>query len=139
MAIEDAIRARLLAQSAVTAITSTVRPYKAPQSDRLPFIVFEVPTETPHNDLTYTGGLTDAIVRVMCCADTTASARALASAVVGSGGSGLAGYEGTSSGVEIQGVLLQSREAGFEPWNDASDDGFYHVSPIFLVQYTETP
>jgi hypothetical protein len=96
-------------------------------------------TESPHNDLTYTGGLTDATVRILCCADTIAGARALSAAVVGSGGSGLAGYEGTSSGVEIQGAELTSREAGYEPWNDASDDGYYHVDPIFLVQYTETP
>lgn len=144
MAIEDAICTRLLAQSAVTAITSTVRPYKASQADQMPFIVFQVEQEQMNaNDLLYQGGLVDATVRIIAVASTIAGARELAEAIrgnnAGASPSGLAGYEGTVASVEIQGAELQTRECGYEPFADGSDAGYYHVDSIYLIHYTETP
>lgn len=143
MAIEDSIRTRLLAQTAVTAITSTIRPYKLAQQDTLPAIVLMVETETFNNSIDYQGGLVDCRMRIMAVAESLASARALAEAIRGNNSSGspngLAGYEGTVSGIEIQGCELTSREVQFEPFGDDSDAGFYHVDSIFLIQHTETP
>ncbi len=143
MAIEDSLRTRLLAQTAVTAITSTVRPYKLAQQDKLPAVVLQVESETINNDIEYQGGLVDCRIRIVSLAESLATARSLAGAINGNNSSGspsgLAGYEGTVSGIEIQGAELQSREVEFVPYGDDSDDGFYHVDLIYLVHYTETP
>ncbi len=68
MAIEDSLRTRLLAQTAVTAITSTVRPYKLAQQDKLPAVVLQVESETVNNDIEYQGGLVDCRIRIVSLA-----------------------------------------------------------------------
>lgn len=137
--IEDAIRSRLSGLSAVTAITSTIRPYRAQQTDSLPYIVISVDEERHENSLDGLGGLISAQIRISAVAATNAQARALAEAIRGTGGTtGMAGYEGTVLGVEIQASILQRKEFEMYPYNDASDEAYYAVESIYLVQYTET-
>lgn len=138
--IEDAIKSRLSGITAVTDITPRIRPYRAQQTDALPFVVIACDEETHENTLDGLGGLVTAQVRISAVAETLASARALSEAIRGTGGStGMAGYEGTVSGVEIQASILQRKQFDFVAFNDASDQGFYEVASIYQIQYTETP
>jgi hypothetical protein len=138
--IEDAIRTRLSSLSAVTTITSRIRPYRAQQTDALPFVVVACDEEQHENTLDGLGGLVTAQMRISSVAETLAGARALAEAIRGTGGTtGMAGYEGTVSGVEIQASILQRKQFDFQPYGDSSDSGFYEVASIYQIQYTETP
>lgn len=138
--IEEAVRSRLASLSAVTDITTRIRPYRAQQTDSLPFIVIACDEEQHENTLDGLGGLVTAQVRLSAVAETLASARALSEAIRGTGGStGMAGYEGTVSGIEIQASILQRKQFDFQPYGDASDEGFYEVASIYQIQYTETP
>jgi hypothetical protein len=138
--IEDAVRSRLSGLAAVTAITSTIRPYRLQQADALPAVVVSVDEEQHENSLDGLGGLVSAQVRIQAVAETLAVARSLSEAIRGTGGTtGMAGYEGTVLGVEIQASILQRKQIDFQPYNDASDEGFYYVDSIYQIQYTETP
>jgi len=138
--IEDAIRTRLTGLAAVTAITSTVRPYRLQEGDALPAVVVSVDEETHQNTMDDgLGGVVAAQVRIQAVAETLAGARALAEAIRGSAGSAMAGYQGTISGLEIQGSVLQRKMIDFQPYGDASDEGFYYVDSIYLIHYVETP
>jgi len=138
--IEDAVRSRVSGLAAVSTITSTIRPYRLQQGDTLPAVVVSVDEETHENSLDGLGGVVSAQVRIQSLAETLAEARSLSEAIRGTGGTtGMAGYTGTVSSVGIQASILQRKQFDFTPYSDASDEGFYSVDSVYLIQYTETP
>ncbi len=139
MAIEAALVTKLQAITDLAAITTTVRPYRLHQTDDFPAIAILCDGEEENNDLTATSGLVDATFRFRCMADTIAQARSMADALRGTAGSGLAGFNGTVSSVDINAGYQLRREPGFTPFNDAGDEGIYYVDCVYQITYTETP
>ncbi len=124
--IEDAIRVRLLTQTAVTAIVGQrIRPGVLDEGDALPAIVITVDGEEQQNDLTGNGGLVRATVFVHAIASSHRQARILSKQIAFNGadpGSGLAGF---TSDV-IQECSLP--EEGYTPVPENDDgDGWRHV------------
>lgn len=121
MTVVPAIRTRLLAISAVTAICSTrIYALSLPQSPTLPAIRVTQVSEVQPMHLRGSQGFWRCRVQVDCVAGPSSSdpygtARSLAAAARGtfSGGAatGLLGYAGTVGGVEITGIAqLDTRE-----------------------------
>ncbi len=149
MSIEDSIRAQLLTKTAVTAIVGTstaarIRPYKLWQKDNIATgsaILFRVNRETPQNDLTHTGGLVEADVSIISCAQELADARALHEAVRLNGtnpGTGLAGDEWSLLGIDVQSCCLVYADPDFQFYRDDSDEGFYLMDAHYTLLYGET-
>jgi hypothetical protein len=139
MAIEAALTTKLQSITALAAITTRIRPYRIHQTDDFPSIAILCDGEVENNDLSGTSGLVDGTFRIRCMSNTIAGARAMADALRGTSGSGLAGFSGTVSSVAIQAAYQQRRVVGFYPFNDAGDEGIYYVDGVYLITYTETP
>lgn len=138
--IEDALRAKITTLAAVVAISPTIRPEKPAQKDTLPLTVISVEEEDHLNDLTGKGGLVDATVDIMAVAETKTAARALSESLRVNGtepGTGLASFEGTVSGVEIQSCTLEQSKFEFVPYAEGSDEGFYIQHNFYQVFYSE--
>lgn len=141
--LETALRTKILALDAVSALTTTVRWDKLDEDDDLKTVsavVISVEQEEPYNDLAGVGGLVKATVRISSLSESKARARSIAEAIRINGsnpGTGLAGFSGVSNGVEMD-CILQRNELGFFPYIDDSDDGFYFVDSIYQVDYGET-
>ena len=146
MSIEASIRAKLLNQSAVTAIVEQrIRPYKLDQKDDIrtgAAIIIKVNREEDQNDLGCEGGIVIADVSVICVASKREDARALARAVKVNGnvpGTGLAHSEWNEFTVplDVQSCCFTYAEYDFTPYADDSDEGYYWADCHYTVIYTE--
>lgn len=150
--IEASIRTQLLTKSAVTAIVGSgssarIRPYTLDQDDDIrtgPGIVIKVNNESEEDttDLECTSGLVQADVSILCIAQTSAEAKALARAVKNNGtkpGTGLSHSEWNIEGIrEVQSCCYTNTMHGFVSYTDDSDEGFYFADAHYLIQYDET-
>lgn len=150
MSIEASIRAKLLNQSAVTAIVGSgsnarIRPYKLWQKDELkdgPAIIIKVNREDDQNDIECEGGTVIADVSVICIAEERADSRALMRAVKYNGttpGTGLAhgNWNEAASPLEIESCCFVYAEFDFTFYSDDSDEGYYWADCHYTVIYTE--
>lgn len=150
MSIEASIRAKLLHQTAVTAIVGSgsaarIRPYKLWQKDDISSgaaIIVSVNREEDQNDLECEGGIVIADVSVICVAQEREDARALARAVKTNGsspGTGLAHSEWNeaTAPLNVQSCCYVFAEHGFVPYGDDSDDGYYFSDCHYTVIYDE--
>lgn len=145
MSIESDLRTVLLTFDAVTALTGTgasarIRAYALDDQDDITeeAIIIEVDNATHANDLAGDGGMVIATVTLSCRAMTLTQARALADAVRTNGtnpGTGLAGYSDTSPCIE---AVLDSESAGFTPFDDGSQRGWFTVAQEYTIYTTET-
>lgn len=144
MTIEEAIRAKLLTMSAVTAITSTIRPDELSQKDVAPgqaAIIISVEDEEFDNDLSGTTNLVAARVIVSTVSGKRSMARSLAEAVRANGtnpGTGLAGCTVTTGSLLFQ-AMLEKRSAGFVANDDGSESGYYSVDSVYYCTFTQAP
>jgi hypothetical protein len=146
MNIEDAIVARLLAQSAVSDLTTAIRPYKLrqddkPENDATPAILFTVDGES--FDDQNIGGTTDLVtakVTVSAISGKLRIARQVASAIRNNGtdpGTGMQGCK-VRNGTVNWDAMLEARSVGIVMNEDGSDSGLYSVDSVFTVKYYET-
>ncbi len=146
MNIEEAIIARLESQTAVTALTTAIRPYKLrqtdkPENDATPVIVFSIDEEM--FDDQNIGGTTDlvtATVTVSAWSGKLKIARQLASTIRNNGtdpGSGMQGCRVRNGTVDWD-AMLEKRNVGVVLNEDGTDTGLYSVDSVFTVKYYET-
>ena len=140
MTVQEVIRAKLLTMAAVTAITSTIRPDRLQQHDRLPAIMIEVPKKEYQNDLLGTGGLVNATVMISGISSNRTLADSIGEAIRINGtnpGTGLAGFTGTVEGLKINAILTmqETKEYAFD---DGKDSGFFSCDSTYEVWYNET-
>ncbi len=147
MTIEEAVRAKLLTQVAVTALTSTIRVDQLDQTDTpededTPCILITVDQETFEDQ--NIGGTTDLVTATMTISGISsdrAVARAVALAIAKNGtdpGTGLQGYATARNAALVWDSMLERRVAGYIPTPDGSDSGLYSVDSVFTVKYYET-
>lgn len=140
MTIEEAIRAHLLTLTAVTAITSTIRPGELQQSDALPAITIGVKSKKSFTDLSGKGGLVSAILMVSSISSRESGATGLAEAIRVNGtdpGTGLAGFRGTAGSLQIHATLTEDA-VNYYAYEDGKDAGFFACEAIYDVMYSET-
>lgn len=144
MQIEDAIVAKLLTLTAVTAITTTIRPDQLAQTDNpktTPGIIVSVDEET--FDDQNIGGTADVVTAMVAISAISASktrARLLAEAIRSNGtnpGTGLQGCRVRNGTVDFD-MMLEKRSSGYVPNMDGSDSGLFAVESVFTVKYYET-
>lgn len=139
MTVIDGVRARLLAQSGVTAlVASRIYAQTLPQSPTLPAVRLQVISEDEALHLRGTNGLlrtrvqVDSIAEVTSGSDVRADATAVDAAVHGDGAnSGLCAYTGVSGGIHIESVLPADRREGY----DAEELRQYVVSRDYYVTF----
>lgn len=141
--IEDAIRTYLLTRSAVTAITSVIRPDQLEIGDvskTSPYaVVISVDGEKPCNFLSGRHDLTYSTVTVTALSKKKSQSRELAKAIKDNGtnpGTGLAGATVTTGDIPFDAVL-ESMEADFYPYDDGSPDGTHAVISTYTVSYRQ--
>ena len=150
MSLEASIRAKLLNQSAVTAIVGSgssarIRPYKLWQKDNMrdgPAIIIKVNREEDQNDLACEGGIVIADVSVMCGAEEMSDTRALMRAVKTNNtvpGTGLAHSDWNETGypLNVQSCCFVYAEYDFMPYGDDSDEGVYVADCHYTVIYDD--
>lgn len=130
--IESALRALVLADSAVSALIGTrLYPQKLPQDPTYPAATYQRidgPRLYDHGGAT---GLAEGRFQFDVWATTYSSAKAVAAAVRAA----LSGYSGTTGGVEIAFIRCLSESDRYEP--QEGDTGDRGVSMDFWAQYTE--
>ena len=139
--IEESVRLRLIAKSAVSALVGErIRPYKPAQTDVLPFVIIRSNSEVNVNTLDYRGGLVQADISVVAAAETIAGARALATAIRTNNtdpGTGLAGDSWDQADVTVQACLLERTEMDFIPYEEGSDEGYYVADAHYKIDFEE--
>lgn len=143
--IEEAIRAYLLTLSAVTAITSTIRPNELIQSDIPPnstdsAILLVVLKETFSNTLDGTCSLVAANVLVRAINRKLSTTRTLAEAIRVNGtnpGTGMAGANVTTGDLPFM-AMLEEREVDVVRDQDGSDTGMWSTDSLFYLTFNET-
>lgn len=129
--MEDAIINRLLATAGVTALVGTrVYPGVRTQGSSLPALVFNRISGARDYTMIEASGLVESRVQIDAWAEAYNAAKALAHAVR----EALSGIKGTFSGIEIDGVFLDSERDGFEV---EAPDRLYRVSMDFNVWAVE--
>ena len=125
--MEEAVRALLLATSAITDVTGTRINFGVhPQGDPLPAIVLNVVSDLQGRVLSGADGLSDAQVQVDCYAADYGTAKGLQRSVRAA----LAGY----AGGDIQGVIEMASRDGFV--GETQDGGRpYRATSDFRVLY----
>ena len=108
--IAYAVRARLLAVSEVTDLTSRIYPFAAPQFPVQPFILYSTSADLPYDDIEGRAGLFRANLELLAVSDAHEAAWELSEAIR----IALQGYHGTYLGVRIRGIQLESRMDGFQ-------------------------
>jgi len=142
MTIEESVRAYLLTLSAVTTITTVIRPDELDQRDKpheRPAIIISVDNEDMDNTLDGVCDMVNARIMVSAISSNKTSARLLAEAIRTNGtnpGTGMAGC--TTSGTLPFRAMLESRTSGYIPKEDGSASGLYSVDSMFAVTYYET-
>lgn len=126
--MEEALVARLLGATALTALTST-RVYwnHAPQNVAKPYIVMYRVSGNRDMKMTGATGLVESMVQIDCFGTTYASAKGVARQVE----TRLSGYAGTQSSIIFDVCILIAERDGFEP--DASPDDLHRVSLDFTI------
>lgn len=109
--IEEAIRAILVANSTVKAITTRIYPSTLPQDPIYPLILYIRISGYRDNALTGPSGLANPRFQIEAWATTYSAAKALANAIRGA----LNGYRGTVGQVSIGSFLIQSERDIYEP------------------------
>lgn len=148
MEIEEALVTRLLAQTAVTALTSTIRPDQLNQTDHptspddtIPGIIISVDDETfDDQNIEGTTDLVTARITISAISGKKRIARQLARAIAKNGtdpGTGLQGCKVRNGTVDFD-AMLEKRMSGYIPNADGSDSGLYSVDSVFTVKYYET-
>lgn len=113
--IAYAIRDQLLDTAGVTAITSDVYPFAAPQLPDMPFILYHTPEDEPYDDIKGSAGLFRAKMQLDAYSDDHEQAWQLAEEIRKS----LQGYTGINKGVTIKGVQLRDQ---FDVFKDEIDN-----------------
>lgn len=145
MTIEEAVRAKLLTMSAVTAITTIVRVEQAEQRDDIlgaAAVLILLDAEVFEEGQTIDGRceLVIATMTISAISGKSTRARALAEAIRTNGtvpGTGLQGCNVTGLGLDFE-AMLERRTYGTVPNEDGSDSGLFSVDSIFTVLYRET-
>ena len=108
--IEKAIRAILVANSTVAAITTRCYPAKLPQNPTYPLILFSKVTGMRDHHLQGPSGLAHPRFQVEAWAATYDAAKTLANAIKVA----LDGYAGTQGAVKIGSILIESERDSYE-------------------------
>ena len=146
MTIEEAIRTRLLAQNAVSALTTTIRVDQLDQKDRpdvpaTPAILLSIDEETfDDQNISGTTDLVTATVTISAISCSKTLARSLAEAIRSNGtnpGTGLQGCKIRTGGMDYD-MMLEKRVSGYIANQDGSDSGLYSVDSMFTVKYYQT-
>ena len=138
--IDQAIRARLVAVSAVTDLVGgttspRIYPLQMPQTPTFPCITYQLISGQPLYSLSAVSGSAQVRIQIDCWAQNTqstdgyAAARALAEAVRGA----LSAYVGTVGGEAIQELTLENRQVLHD-----GDAGVFRESLDWLVSYAES-
>lgn len=131
--IEEGLRANLLANTAVTAITGIIRPDDMAEQDAMPAVVIDIQSERRDTSLDGMGGLVHADVAIHCLTDRKQTSRALAEAVR----SGLEGWSGTSGSIEFHVEEIGERSLSRTPLGDESNRFQHDVTLMATVAYSE--
>lgn len=130
--MEKDLRALILADPGVAAVSPRVAWGERPQSGALPSIVLTRISGTPTYHMEGPAGMTETRVQADVWSETYASGDATAKALEGL----LSGYRGSYGGTRFHGVFSEGatdlREAGA---NDA--DRFFRVSIDFMIHHSE--
>lgn len=129
MSVEEAVRTKLTATSAVTTLISTrIYPLYLPPDTTLPAVAYE--RVSTRRSYAHNGQQAPVTARLQfdAIATTLASAMAVGDAIRGA----LSGYTGTSAGVKIASCLLAN-----ELSQDEKDTGYARVSQDYLVTFME--
>lgn len=145
--IEEALVARLEAQTAVAALTTAIRPYMLdqkrdkPLEDATPAIVIVINEET-FEDQNIEGkcDLVTASVTISAWSGKLRIARTLAEAIRSNATNPGTGLQGCTvrSGASNFDAMLENRKIGRLMNEDGSDTGLYSVDLLFTVKYYET-
>lgn len=129
--MEEALIAKLLATSSVTALVSQrIQPGRRPQASQLPAIVVNRITGAPVYTDDGEAGLASARVEVDCWATSFASAKLTARAVIGS----LSAFFGTVGSLTFQNILLDA-ERDFSEGGANDTQYLYRTNLDFIVWY----
>ncbi len=135
MSIEEAIRQKLLLESAVTDLVgSRIRPDELAEGDDLPAIVIEIDREQHANDLSGLSGAVKAEMITFCLAETKKEARALDDALKLS----LADFKGISAGVTIDEITRTDTESGSVLVKPGTDEREWFFEGTWDVLYQES-
>lgn len=143
MTIEEAIRAKLLTMSAVTAITSTIRADELMQSDVKPgeaAILISVDNIHYENTLDGKCNMAEARITVSSVSGKRSQARALGEAIRTNGtnpGTGLAGCTVTTGDLPFQ-LMLMDDSIGYVANGDGSDSGLHSMDSEYFATFNET-
>jgi hypothetical protein len=131
--LREAIRSRLAAAAAVTAIVDTrIRPGILAQDDALPALTYQVVSNPRGHHLRGATGIADARVQFDCCARTIAEATALKVALENS----LDGLLNTSvAGVTILRCFQDGEQDLSEPPRSGTDQWLFRISVDYRVKY----
>lgn len=143
MTIEEAIVATLQTFSAVTALTSTIRPDEFMLTDLkqdggdAAGILISVEEEDFDNTVDGETDMVQAIVSINAISKSKSRARALSEAIRLNGtnpGTGLAGIKVTTGDLPFD-AMLQRRVTGYVPNDDGSDSGYRSVDSKYFVTF----
>lgn len=145
MTIEEAVAAQLLTMSAVTAITSTIRPddmlmSDLPRGDGAAAVLIGDLQEHFENDIDGTCSLVAARLTIAAVCRNKARARALSEAIRTNGtdpGTGLAGANVTTGDLPFM-AMLEERSAGMVWDQDGGDTGIHSVDSVYYLTFNET-
>lgn len=143
--IETAVRAYLLTLSAVTAITTTIRPHELNQDDvpvnsTASAILIVVLKENFANTIDGKCPLVSANVLVRAINRKLSSTRTLAEAIRVNGtdpGTGMAGANVTTGSLPFM-AMLEEREVDVVRDQDGSDTGMWSTDSLFYLTFNET-
>lgn len=140
--IEDDVRTYLLTQTPITnlvgtdAIGAMARIYFQDRQQAITadtIIIHRTGSDHLQN-LNAAQGYVTAFIEFDCISMTGAGSKTLGEALRGE----LHGYRGTMGSVSIKGVALQEDSDDFDPPEDGSAKGQYHVIQTYAFQYTES-
>ena len=143
--IEQAVVTALQGMTAVTAITSQIRPMKFAFRDDInsgPGVLVFPEQEDMQVDLSGRGGAESMQMLVRCASLTMIQSRNLAEACRNNGtnpGTGLEAFSGTVAGMVIQMITIDTKTFDFIFFGTHTDEGYYVVDLHCTVDYSEQP
>lgn len=127
---EAAIYSRLTAYAGLTALVSTrISPLMLPEKTAFPAVSFFLVSRSKFPGMGSDGALTRARIQVDCWGASYKSAKDVATQVRGA----LNRYRGTSGGVTVQEIMIESE--GPDLFED--ETGIYHVPMDFMMFFEE--
>jgi hypothetical protein len=139
MGIKSAIRIYLTGQAGITALvgSSPVRiyPIKLPQKNpKLPALTYRRLSGQHGHNIGGSSGTAIPTFRFDCWGATYEDADKLAEAMR----QVMQGFGGEMDDTDVRTVVLADDFDDYEPPEDGSDDGFFHVTLDYAIRYTET-